>query len=44
MIDHELALPLPAFAVGDVSRKVWSTLISTQQGGIYPQSSLSFVT
>ena len=25
-IDHELALPLPAFAVGDVSGKVWSTL------------------
>ena len=41
-IDHKLALPLPAFAVGDVSGKVWSTLISTQQGGIYPQSSLGF--
>ena len=28
-IDHELAPPLPAFAVADVSGKVWSTLIST---------------
>jgi len=42
MIDHELAPPLPAFAVGDVSGKVRSTLISTQQGGIYPQSSFGF--
>ena len=41
-IEHELAPPLPAFAVGDVSGKVWSTLISTQQGGIYPQASLGF--
>ena len=41
-IEHELAPPLPAFAVGDVSGKVWSTLISTQQGGIYPQTSLGF--
>jgi len=37
-----LAPPLPAFLMGDVSRKVWSTLITTQQGGIYPKSSLGF--
>ena len=30
-------------AVGDISGKVWSTLISTQQGGIYPKSSLGFL-
>ena len=36
-IDHELAPPLPAFSVGDVSGKVWSTLITTQQAEIYPQ-------
>ena len=42
MINHKLAPPLPAFPVGDVSGKVWSTLITTQQGGIYPKSSLGF--
>ena len=39
---HELAPPLPAFPVGDVSGKVWSTLITTQQAGIYPRTSLGF--
>jgi len=34
-IDHELAPLLPAFHVGDVSGKVWPTLITTQQVGIY---------
>ena len=34
-IDHELALPLPAFPVCNVSGKVWPTLITTQQVGIY---------
>ena len=32
------------FPVGDVSGKVWSTLITDQQEGIYPQSSLGFAT
>ena len=41
-IDRELAPPLPAFPVGDLSGKVWSTLITTQPGGIYPKSSLGF--
>ena len=31
-----------AFAVGDVSGKVWSTLITTQQEGTCPKSSLGF--
>ena len=41
-IKHKLAPPLPAFAVGDVCGKAWSTLISTQQGAIHPQTSLGF--
>ena len=28
--------------MGDVSGKVWSTLITTQQAGIYPRTSLGF--
>ena len=39
MNDHKLAPPLPAFPVGDVSGKMWPTLIATQQAGIYPKSS-----
>ena len=31
--DHDLAPPLPAFPTGDISRKVWSTLITNQQAG-----------
>ena len=42
--DHELAPPLPAFPVGDVRGKVWSTPITTQHAGIYPKSSLGFTT
>ena len=42
MIDHELAPPLPGFPVGDVSEKVWSTLITAQQAGIYPKSLFGF--
>jgi len=42
MIGHELAPPFSAFPMGDVSGKVWSTLITTLQGGIYPKSSLGF--
>ena len=34
-----LLIPFPR---GDVSGKVWPTLISTQQAGIYPKSSLGF--
>ena len=41
VIHLKLALPLPAFPVGDVSGKVWSTLITTKRG-ICPQSSLGF--
>ena len=41
MIDHKLALPLPAFPLSDVSGKAWSTLI-IEQGGIYPKRSLGF--
>ena len=40
--DHELAPPLPAFPAGDVNGKVWSTLITTQQTGVHPKSSLGF--
>ena len=40
MNDYELA-PVPA---GDVSGKVWSTLNTTQQAGVYPKSSLGFAT
>ena len=36
MNDHELAPP-SAFPTGDISGKVWATLITTQQKGIYPQ-------
>ena len=36
MNDHELA------PRGDVRGKVWSTLITTQQAGVYPKSSLGF--
>ena len=43
-IDHELALPLPAFPGGDVSGKVWPTLITTQQVGIYLKVLLGFTT
>ena len=43
MIDHELALPLPAFPEGDVSGKVCA-LITTQQVGIYPKVLLAFAT
>ena len=32
--------PLPAFPVSDVSGKVWSTLITTQQARIYPKGLL----
>ena len=42
--DHELAPPLPPSLRGDLSGKVWSTLITTQQAGIYPKSSLGFAT
>ena len=42
--DHELAPPLPPFLRGDLSGKVWSTIITTQQEGIYPKSSLGFAT
>ena len=40
--DHKLAPPLPAISTGDVSGKVRSTLITTQQAGIYPKSLLGF--
>ena len=33
-----------AFPAGGVSRKLWFTLITTQQEGIYPKNSLRFVT
>ena len=39
MNNHKLAPPLPAFPVGDVSGKMWPTLLATQQAGIYPKSS-----
>ena len=42
MINHKLALPLPAFPAGDVSGKVWPTLITTQQVGIYLKILLGF--
>ena len=33
-----------AFPASDASGKVWSTLLTTQQEGIYPKSSLGFAT
>ena len=42
LIIHERSPPLPAFPAGDVSGKVWSTLITTQQAEIYPKSLLGF--
>ena len=45
LIIHERARTSTApstFPVGDVSGKVWSTLITTQQEGIYPKSLLGF--
>jgi len=42
MIDHALAPPLPAFPGDDVSGKVWPTLITTQQVGIYLKILLGF--
>ena len=41
-VDHELALPLPGFQVDAVSWKVWPTLVTTQQVGIYPKILLGF--
>ena len=42
MINHKTSQPLTAFPMGDISGKVWSTLITTQQVGIYPKSSFDF--
>ena len=43
MNHYELAPPLPASPLGDVSGKVWPTLITTQQAEIYPKSSLGYI-
>ena len=44
MNNHQLAPPLLASSAGDVSGKVQSTLITTNQADINPKSSLGFAT